>query len=148
MVPLCGGGAGAPLLRMAGAVRRLLLLSAARGSGSQAGGSPYTRGKALAVKKRGYDITRNPHLNKVDAVCLPSAPRPAGCWWWWGARWGLEEGSGGCELRGWQLGCRGVKGLGTAAGSGFWGGWVVGKVLGFGGRCLDPKVLLSSTTHP
>lgn len=79
MVPLCGGGAGARLLRMAGAGRRLLLLSAARGSGSQAGGSPYTRAKALAVKKRGYDITRNPHLNKVDAVCLPSASRsPAG----------------------------------------------------------------------
>ncbi|XP_068522129.1 NADP-dependent malic enzyme, mitochondrial isoform X2 [Anas acuta] len=70
MVPLCGGGAGARLLRMAGAVRRLLLLSAARGSGSQAGGSPYTRGKALAVKKRGYDITRNPHLNKGMAFTL------------------------------------------------------------------------------
>uniref|UniRef100_A0A8C3C854 Malic enzyme n=1 Tax=Cairina moschata TaxID=8855 RepID=A0A8C3C854_CAIMO len=70
MVPLCGGGAGARLLRMAGAGRRLLLLSAARGSGSQAGGSPYTRAKALAVKKRGYDITRNPHLNKGMAFTL------------------------------------------------------------------------------
>lgn len=69
MGPLCGGAAGR-LLRVAGAGagRRLLLLSAARGSGSPAGGNPAVRREALAVKKRGYDITRNPHLNKVGAA--------------------------------------------------------------------------------
>lgn len=69
MGPLCGGAAGR-LLRVAGAGagRRLLLLSAARSSGSPAGGNPAVRREALAVKKRGYDITRNPHLNKVGAA--------------------------------------------------------------------------------
>lgn len=68
MVPVCGG-AGGRLLRMVGAGRRPLLLSVSRGRGScQAGGSPSAHGRALAVKKRGYDITRNPHLNKVGAA--------------------------------------------------------------------------------
>ncbi|XP_003640618.5 NADP-dependent malic enzyme, mitochondrial isoform X1 [Gallus gallus] len=71
MGPLCGGAAGR-LLRVAGAGagRRLLLLSAARSSGSPAGGNPAVRREALAVKKRGYDITRNPHLNKGMAFTL------------------------------------------------------------------------------
>ncbi|NXE83903.1 MAON protein, partial [Cochlearius cochlearius] len=70
MVPVCGG-AGGRLLRMAGAGRRPLLLSVSRGRGScQAGGSPSAHGRALAVKKRGYDITRNPHLNKGMAFTL------------------------------------------------------------------------------
>ncbi|KAM6099691.1 NADP-dependent malic enzyme, mitochondrial isoform 2-T2 [Theristicus caerulescens] len=67
MVPVCGG-AGGRLLRMAGAGRRPLLLSLTRGC--QAGGSPAAHGGALAVKKRGYDITRNPHLNKGMAFTL------------------------------------------------------------------------------
>ncbi|XP_068280768.1 NADP-dependent malic enzyme, mitochondrial isoform X2 [Nyctibius grandis] len=70
MVPVCGG-AGGRLLRMAGAGRRPLLLSLSRGRSCQAGaGSPATHGGALAVKKRGYDITRNPHLNKGMAFTL------------------------------------------------------------------------------
>ncbi|KAM6317173.1 NADP-dependent malic enzyme, mitochondrial [Aegotheles albertisi] len=68
MVPVCGG-AGGRLLRMAGAGRRpLLLLSLTRGC--QAGGGAEPRGRALGVKKRGYDITRNPHLNKGMAFTL------------------------------------------------------------------------------
>ncbi|XP_032846994.2 NADP-dependent malic enzyme, mitochondrial isoform X2 [Tyto alba] len=70
MVPVCGG-AGGRLLRMAAAGRRPLLLSLARGGGCQAGRSPAPRrGGGLAVKKRGYDITRNPHLNKGMAFTL------------------------------------------------------------------------------
>ncbi|XP_071589348.1 NADP-dependent malic enzyme, mitochondrial isoform X1 [Heliangelus exortis] len=67
VVPVCGG-AGGRLLRMAGAARRPLLLSLSRGC--QTGGNPTTHGRALAVKKRGYDITRNPHLNKGMAFTL------------------------------------------------------------------------------
>ncbi|XP_014813749.1 PREDICTED: NADP-dependent malic enzyme, mitochondrial [Calidris pugnax] len=69
MVPVCGG-AGGRLLRMAGAGRRPLLLSLSRGRCSSAGGNPAAHGRALALKKRGYDITRNPHLNKGMAFTL------------------------------------------------------------------------------
>ncbi|NXJ59064.1 MAON protein, partial [Rostratula benghalensis] len=69
MVPVCGG-AGGRLLRMAGAGRRPLLFSLGRGCSSPAGGSPAAHGRALALKKRGYDITRNPHLNKGMAFTL------------------------------------------------------------------------------
>ncbi|XP_059671508.1 NADP-dependent malic enzyme, mitochondrial [Gavia stellata] len=69
MVPVCGG-AGGRLLRMVGAGRGPLLLSASRGRSCQAEGSPATHGGALALKKRGYDITRNPHLNKGMAFTL------------------------------------------------------------------------------
>ncbi|XP_061876343.1 NADP-dependent malic enzyme, mitochondrial isoform X2 [Colius striatus] len=70
MVPVCGA-AGSRLLRMVGAGRRPLLLSVTRGCSScGAGGSQAPRGRALAVKKRGYDITRNPHLNKGMAFTL------------------------------------------------------------------------------
>ncbi|XP_072706870.1 NADP-dependent malic enzyme, mitochondrial isoform X2 [Ciconia boyciana] len=69
MVLVCGG-AGGRLLRMAGAGRWPLLLSVARGRSCQAGGTSATHGRALAVKKRGYDITRNPHLNKGMAFTL------------------------------------------------------------------------------
>ncbi|NWS67241.1 MAON protein, partial [Crotophaga sulcirostris] len=68
MVP-GSGGAGSRLLRLAGAGRApLVLLSHPRSC--QAGGSAGTHGRALAVKKRGYDITRNPHLNKGMAFTL------------------------------------------------------------------------------
>ncbi|KAM6097554.1 NADP-dependent malic enzyme, mitochondrial isoform 1-T1 [Chlamydotis macqueenii] len=70
MVPVYGGAGGRLLLRMAGAGRGPLLLGFTRGRGCQAAGSPATRGRALAVKKRGYDITRNPHLNKGMAFTL------------------------------------------------------------------------------
>ncbi|NXX84314.1 MAON protein, partial [Urocolius indicus] len=66
MVPVCGA-AGSRLLRMVGAGRRPLLLGVTRG---QAGQSQPPRARALAVKKRGYDITRNPHLNKGMAFTL------------------------------------------------------------------------------
>ncbi|NXI46931.1 MAON protein, partial [Galbula dea] len=69
MVPVCGG-AGYRLLRIVGAGRRPFLRSVSRGRGCQAGGSSSTHGGALAVKKRGYDITRNPHLNKGMAFSL------------------------------------------------------------------------------
>ncbi|XP_068002020.1 NADP-dependent malic enzyme, mitochondrial isoform X2 [Melanerpes formicivorus] len=64
MVAVCWGAAG-PLLRMAGASCRPLLVSVTRSRSCQAGG-----GAALAVKQRGYDVTRNPHLNKGMAFTL------------------------------------------------------------------------------
>ncbi|XP_075584122.1 NADP-dependent malic enzyme, mitochondrial [Pelecanus crispus] len=69
MVPVCGA-AGGRLLRMAGAGRWPLLLRLSRGRSCQAGGSAAAHGRAQAVKKRGYDITRNPHLNKGMAFTL------------------------------------------------------------------------------
>uniref|UniRef100_A0A672TYE3 Malic enzyme n=1 Tax=Strigops habroptila TaxID=2489341 RepID=A0A672TYE3_STRHB len=69
MVPVCGG-AGGHLLRMAGVGRSSLLLSAARGWSCRAGENAAARGRAVSVKKRGYDITRNPHLNKGMAFTL------------------------------------------------------------------------------
>ncbi|NXS97966.1 MAON protein, partial [Jacana jacana] len=53
-----------------GAGRRPLLLTLSRGCSSPAWGSPAAHGRALALKKRGYDITRNPHLNKGMAFTL------------------------------------------------------------------------------
>ncbi|NWS40549.1 MAON protein, partial [Probosciger aterrimus] len=69
MVPVCCG-AGGHLLRMAGVRRSPLLLSVARGWSCRAGKDATARGKAVSVRKRGYDITRNPHLNKGMAFTL------------------------------------------------------------------------------
>ncbi|KAJ7396693.1 hypothetical protein BTVI_142936 [Pitangus sulphuratus] len=69
MVPVCGGVGGRRLLRMVGAGRGSLLLSVARGRSCQTGGTiPAGRGRAQDVRKRGYDITRDPHLNKVEGA--------------------------------------------------------------------------------
>ncbi|XP_041270092.1 NADP-dependent malic enzyme, mitochondrial isoform X2 [Onychostruthus taczanowskii] len=64
MVPVCGGVCARRLLPMVAAGRGPLLLAVTRARSSQAGGA------APAVKKRGYDITRNPHLNKGMAFTL------------------------------------------------------------------------------
>ncbi|KAH1186821.1 hypothetical protein KIL84_019570 [Mauremys mutica] len=61
MIPLYNR-AGRRLLRVAGASQWLPLLSPPLSRGCRSGearGAP-----AKATKKRGYDITRNPHLNK------------------------------------------------------------------------------------
>ncbi|XP_053939571.1 NADP-dependent malic enzyme, mitochondrial isoform X2 [Cuculus canorus] len=59
------------LLRLAGAGgTQLLLLQHTRRRVCHAGGSPPPQGRALVAKKRGYDITRNPHLNKGMAFTL------------------------------------------------------------------------------
>ncbi|KAM9172086.1 NADP-dependent malic enzyme, mitochondrial [Pangshura tecta] len=67
MIPLCNR-AGRRLLRVAGASQWLPLLSPPLSRGCRSGearGAP-----AKATKKRGYDITRNPHLNKGMAFTL------------------------------------------------------------------------------
>ncbi|KAJ7408875.1 NADP-dependent malic enzyme, mitochondrial [Willisornis vidua] len=65
MVPVCGRR----LLRVVGAGRGLLGLS--RGCSCQAGDTaPAGPGRAQDIKKRGYDITRNPHLNKDPVNAL------------------------------------------------------------------------------
>lgn len=66
MVPVCGGVCARRLLPMVGAGRAPLLLALSRARCSQAGGTGP--GRAPDIKKRGYDITRNPHLNKVRAL--------------------------------------------------------------------------------
>ncbi|XP_060090980.1 NADP-dependent malic enzyme, mitochondrial [Heteronotia binoei] len=60
----------APLLRAAGAMQQLQLPSFPPERACYSGGSSRPPTKAATIKKRGYDITRNPHLNKGMAFTL------------------------------------------------------------------------------
>ncbi|KAF4793233.1 hypothetical protein TURU_113244 [Turdus rufiventris] len=74
MVPVRGGVCARRLLRLLGAGQGPLLpglsLSLSRARCSPAGST------APAIKKRGYDITRNPHLNKVEGALKKKAQNP------------------------------------------------------------------------
>ncbi|XP_005287582.2 NADP-dependent malic enzyme, mitochondrial isoform X2 [Chrysemys picta bellii] len=67
MIPLCNR-AGRRLLRVAGASQWLPLLSPPLSRGCHSGEARGAPSKA--TNKRGYDITRNPHLNKGMAFTL------------------------------------------------------------------------------
>lgn len=59
-----------PLLRAVGAMHQLQLPTSPQERGCHSRGSSPPPTKAATIKKRGYDITRNPHLNKGMAFTL------------------------------------------------------------------------------